>query len=372
MAIFNFFKKKNFSSNFSVNHFDEVSITLIFLKTMLTADGIETESEKDMFQEYLLNCGFDKPEQVKESIERATFLSNNESEFQKIISNLNDTQKLTIITELVQIMGVDGEISDEEVDYLFNVSSRINILDSKVNTILDAMKRSLKTANESLKNKKTNLKSQIKIFEQKLSLQRSSDETAEALGEYVFSPNLETMYICKIDAEESVSRRFANDLHYFKVDYNYWYGMVIRRTSLPISDDGDNVDRNIVKGFREKSEKNNAEIRMINGHYEEYHFRMKEHENEDKAKFIYMRVKAFAFIYYNIKEFDTDNFSIEELSEYDNLLFHAKTSFYGAVKFIIMDMKSGKRLLESNHIKFDKNLINQESAPNPMDEKIKR
>ena len=36
-----------------------------------------------------------------------------------------------------------------------------------------------------------------------------------------------------------------------------------------------------------------------------------------------------------------------------------------------MDMKSGKQLLESNHIKFDKNLINQESAPNPMEEKLK-
>ena len=59
MGLFNYFKK-NFSSNFNENQFDEVLITDILLERMLKADGIysleeeEKESDRDSLSEFVI------------------------------------------------------------------------------------------------------------------------------------------------------------------------------------------------------------------------------------------------------------------------------------------------------------------------------
>jgi uncharacterized tellurite resistance protein B-like protein len=324
MSIFNSFKK-NFSSNFNENQFDEILITTILLERMTDADGIYSQEEEDFSWNYLHNVGYSNEKKISKLIDKKDSIT--DDEFNTIISKLKDTQKLRIITELVNLIGIDNHISDKEVDYLFKISNALEINNSIVQSILETMKKSLKNANKSLP------KDIIETFER----------------HYL---HLKTNL--RLNTEDSKKIGKNNDLDdIWIVDYQYWFEFIEKRITIPIDPEDDS-----------------AEIRMINGHYEEYHFRMLDQSDENKTQFIFMRFKAFYHIYNYVIAFNTRSYSEIELSKYYNLLFHSKTSFYGAVKFAIMDIKDGKELLDKNNIKFDDSLVNQKTPNNAKIDEI--
>ena len=324
MSIFNSFKK-NFSSNFNENQFDEILITTILLERMTDADGIYSQEEEDFSWNYLHNVGYSNEKKISKLIDKKDSIT--DDEFNTIISKLKDTQKLRIITELVNLIGIDNHISDKEVDYLFKISNALEINNSIVQSILETMKKSLKNANKSLP------KDIIETFER----------------HYL---HLKTNL--RLNTEDSKKNGKNNDLDdIWIVDYQYWFEFIEKRITIPIDPEDDS-----------------AEIRMINGHYEEYHFRMLDQSDENKTQFIFMRFKAFYHIYNYVIAFNTRSYSEIELSKYYNLLFHSKTSFYGAVKFAIMDIKDGKELLDKNNIKFDDSLVNQKTPNNAKIDEI--
>ena len=57
MGLFNFNKNKKFISKLSIDQRDEIIITLILMKQMIDADGVEKPEEKEYYKNYLLNCG---------------------------------------------------------------------------------------------------------------------------------------------------------------------------------------------------------------------------------------------------------------------------------------------------------------------------
>jgi uncharacterized tellurite resistance protein B-like protein len=345
VGLFNFFKK-SFTSNFNKNQEDEIVATLRLLYLMHSADDIETLEEEDYIHfKYLNSFGLSQEKQselqYKALPSKWTKDSISDSEFNAILNKLNDTQKLRIITELVQLIGVDNHVSDKEVDFLFKTSKTLNVEDSIVNSLLEPIKNSLKNAKNALpRDHRWYFSSEYGSLELLLKRQtRRAKETAKAAG--------------------------LDDDDMRIVDYSYWFEAIKARNSIP----ADNEDAS-------------AEIRMINGHYEEYHFRMLDHIDEDKTQFVFMRIIAFNFIYNQINGWNISHYSKEELSKYNNLLFHAKTSFYGAVKFAIMDInvpvvdgnvfKDGKDLLDKHKIEFDEKLINQQVPINPKEDELKR
>ena len=316
MSLFDFFKKSNSKSNFTTSNIDEIVLTGMFIKSMINADGIETEEETKALENYITNCGFTDKEQVDQFVQRSIYLNENVTEFEKQISNLNDIQKFNIITELVRVMGVDGNYADEEVDYLFDLTKRLKIDEKELLKILEKVRETIKISNNTINTNKLSLKYQISDLENNLKV-KSKD--SKELG---IEAGLDNEWI---------------------IDYNAWFDVIVTRSNLP-----------------QLSKDHDAKIRMIDGHYQEYHYRMIDHSASDKTKFIFMRVISFDFIYNKLKEINSSHFSDEEMLEYESYLFHSYTSLYGAIKFAILDMDNGKEFLDQYEITYDMDIVKAE------------
>ena len=133
-------------------------------------------------------------------------------------------------------------------------------------------------------------------------------------------------------------------------NYNYWFDIIETRVKDPIQDES-NLSRS------------------INGHYEEYHYRMIESINYDKIKFIKPRLICFLEIFNRLKELENFNFTTsDDTILYSKYLFHSKASLYSAVKFILLDLTSGKMMLDKLYPDYDTSLLESKIDDNESDE----
>lgn len=126
-------------------------------------------------------------------------------------------------------------------------------------------------------------------------------------------------------------------------DYNYWFEIVIKRAETEI-------DTN--KIFEKKDI-----IRLSDGHYEEYHFRMIDNNDEEKIDFILPRILCFGEIYNKLIEIEKKNIEDRDISKLDLYIFHSLSSLYGAIKFSINDIQNGQNIVEKIYPNYDVNLI---------------
>ena len=132
--------------------------------------------------------------------------------------------------------------------------------------------------------------------------------------------------------------------------YNYWFDIIETRVKDPIQDES-NLSR------------------LINGHYEEYHYRMIESINYEKIKFIKPRLICFLEIFNHLTELEKFKFRTSD----DNILcakylFHSKASLYSAVKFILLDLTSGKMMLDKLYPNYDPSILENKVDDNELDE----
>ena len=133
-------------------------------------------------------------------------------------------------------------------------------------------------------------------------------------------------------------------------NYNYWFDIIETRVKDPIQDES-NLSRS------------------INGHYEEYHYRMIESINYDKIKFIKPRLICFLEIFNRLKELENFNFTTsDDTILFSKYLFHSKASLYSAVKFILLDLTSGKMMLDKLYPDYDTSLLENKIDDNESDE----
>jgi hypothetical protein len=96
------------------------------------------------------------------------------------------------------------------------------------------------------------------------------------------------------------------------------------------------------------------------GHYQEYHFRMKKENDDEKKIFITPRIICFGVIYNKLLSINTSNFDIEENSKYDYLLYESVSALYGAIRFAMTDLEDGKEFLKYIYPEYDEKLISNE------------
>ena len=133
-------------------------------------------------------------------------------------------------------------------------------------------------------------------------------------------------------------------------NYNYWFDIIETRVKDPIQDES-NLSRSIY------------------GHYEEYHYRMIESINYEKIKFIKPRLICFLEIFNRLAELESFNFrTSDDKILFSKYLFHSKASLYSAVKFILLDLTSGKIMLDKLYPDYDTSIIENKVDDNESDE----
>ena len=138
MGLFNFNKKKKFLSKLSTDQRDEIIITLILMKQMIDADGLEKDEEKEYLKKYLINCGISSKDELESILDRAGNLTTDE--YDTILDDFDEFQKLTILQKLYGIICSDDEIDENEFGLLFQISRDMKIKDDVVMDMLGAKK----------------------------------------------------------------------------------------------------------------------------------------------------------------------------------------------------------------------------------------
>jgi uncharacterized tellurite resistance protein B-like protein len=153
MGLFNFNKKKKFLSKLSSDQRDEITITLILMKQMIDADGVDKPEEKEYYKKYLINCGISSKEELESVLDRAGNLTSDQ--YDTIVHDFDEFQKLTILQELYGIICSDNEINQDELDLLFHISRDMGIDDDIIVDMLGAKRDLLEKFNESRSDSKS-------------------------------------------------------------------------------------------------------------------------------------------------------------------------------------------------------------------------
>ncbi|MGO4819438.1 BspA family leucine-rich repeat surface protein [Flavobacterium sp. W22_SRS_FP1] len=163
-----------------------------------------------------------------------------------------------------------------------------------------------------------------------------------------------SIYLVNIDLQSITDEK--DDPAY---DYTYLFGIIYRR-----------FEKNY--GLL-NIEINNESINKYSfGHYQEYHFRMKKENDDEKKIFITPRIICFGVIYNKLLLIKTSNFDIEVNSKYDYLLYESVSALYGAIRFAMTDLEDGKEFLKDIYPEYDEKLISNEIDTKEVDQlKIK-
>ena len=140
MGLFNS-KKQKFLSKLTISQRDEILITLILLEKMIKADGVEKLEEKEYLKHYLINCGITSQQELESILDRASSIT--EDEYDRIVEQFDQYQKLTILHELIGVICSDSEIDETELGLLFQISRDMNIEDDVIMDMLGPKKHLL-------------------------------------------------------------------------------------------------------------------------------------------------------------------------------------------------------------------------------------
>ena len=139
-------KNKRFLSKLTIEQRDQIMITLILLKQMIDADGVENQEEKEYLENYLINCGITSQDELYSILGSATSLT--EDEYDNVVGNFNQDQKLKILHELIEVICSDNEIDENELVLLFNISRDMNVEDDIIIDMLAPKKDLINKSNE--------------------------------------------------------------------------------------------------------------------------------------------------------------------------------------------------------------------------------
>jgi tetratricopeptide (TPR) repeat protein len=178
----------------------------------------------------------------------------------------------------------------------------------------------------------TNIKSFLQVILEKnedIEIKRDFDALEEAINILSEVKNEIDLITDKIKIELSeLSDKTKGELY----DYTYWFDVVCNRAkSHSISIYGELNNENINK--------------LSDGHCEEYHYRMIENNDIEKAEFITPRIISFALIYEKLLSINQSKLSSDDISKLEVLKFHSISSLYGSIKFALEDITEGKKLV---------------------------
>ena len=366
MGLFNFNKNKKYISKLSIDQRDEIIITLILMKQMIDVDGVEKPEEKEYYKNYLLNCGISSKEELESILDEAGNLTSDG--YDDIVNEFDEFQKLTILQELYGIICSDDEIDENELGLLFQISRDMKIEDDIVMDMLGANKELLEKSFE--KNEPKNDTSSVKS----VSKAQKTDKFCSKCGEHYSEDekfctscgNKRNIVGIESKDEENLQNKIKNlnledELEKIKsylesitikekgdiYNLNYWFDQVVTRVEsheVYYS----SVDLNDLKSLNE----------LAHSHYDEYHHRMIEENDENKLKFVVPRVECFLEIFNKIDEIRNEDLIEEGKDLYNRYYFHSKSSLYGAVKFLRTDINKGLDELQKIYPDFDEEILN--------------
>lgn len=162
-------KNKRFLSKLSIDQRDQIMITLILLKKMIDADGVENQEEKEYLKNYLINCGITSQDELESILDSASSLT--EDQYDTVVGDFNQDQKLTILHELIGVICSDNEIDENELVLLFEISRDMNVEDEIIIDMLapkkDLIEKSFEEKDEVTKKESNSKKHKEKNFTDK-------------------------------------------------------------------------------------------------------------------------------------------------------------------------------------------------------------
>ena len=294
---------------------------------------------------YLLNCGITSKEELESILDSAAKLTS--EQYDLIVNDFDEFQKLTILQELYGIICSDNEINHDEVVLLFRISRDMGIDDDIVVDTFGANKDLLEKYIESNKvsdsiSEKFENKTETKQEDiQNINKGAESDIKDKEYGERKLKDWLSKhkKYL------EIITDKEKGDLY----EYVYWFDQVCKR-----------VDSHEIYYSACDLSSLEDQSKLTNSHYEEYHHRMIEESDESKSNFIIPRVECYLEVFKGIEAM----FSIrkEDIEEYNRYYFHSKTSLYGAIKFLVLDVNSGIDKLKKIFPDYDKSILEYDNS----------
>lgn len=189
-------------------------------------------------------------------------------------------------------------------------------------------------------------------FEKALEIDNSFEPAIDAINNLIEEENEFDLIINQINTELSeLSDKTKGELY----DYTYWFDVVCNRAkSHSISIYGELNNENIIK--------------LSDGHCEEYHYRMIENKDIEKAEFITPRIISFALIYEKFLTINQSKLSSYDISKLEVLKFHSISSLYGSIKFALEDITEGKKLVNDIYPNYIEELTSKSLTNKTEDE----
>ena len=332
MSIFSsFIKKRNISKK-------QLEIIVANLFMLADSDGEVHPSEMEKSME-IINRLRDKWN-INDDID----IENIDSSHYDSLEDMKEEDKLFVMESMVEVANSDGKFDYIELYIIVQFSQMLRATDESLEKILDY-------ASSEHQIKSNIYNKMARIIEEKGI--EAGNLFIKSLEEEVKDTN--QIKDLRLELEKVKSELFQitdsekGDIY----KYNYWFDIIETRAKDPIQDES-NLSRS------------------INGHYEEYHYRMIESINHEKIKFIKPRLICFLEIFKRLTELEKFKFrTSDDTILFSKYLFHSKASLYSAVKFILLDLTSGKMMLEKLFPDYDPSVLESKVDDNELDDLTK-
>jgi len=136
MGLFDFFKKKNIQK-LKIENKDEIIVFLFLFNLLSHTDGDYSDEENDFIQNYIYDTALTNEDEFSQILESVNNIE--DDDIQRIVERFNKEQKKRLVTQLLSLASIDGEVSVEEAKLILTIGYMIGENEEFILSSLDEL-----------------------------------------------------------------------------------------------------------------------------------------------------------------------------------------------------------------------------------------